>query len=92
MLALLHALGLAHSTVMHEDRTRETSSGEVKVMIASSTVVHTVNHHVQNCPRELGLYYQGERQADDREGGQSCEEDVSARPRYHICCRRRTRH
>jgi ribonuclease HI len=53
MLALLHALGMAHDTV-RKNGTEESSRVEEVVLVTSSpTVVESVNHHIQNAPKSL---------------------------------------
>jgi len=53
MLALLHALGMAHDTV-RKNGTEESSRVEEVVLVTSSpTVVESVNHHIQNAPESL---------------------------------------
>jgi hypothetical protein len=53
MLALLHALGIAYETVKKNGTEESSHVDEVVIATSSSTVVETVNHHIQNAPESL---------------------------------------
>jgi hypothetical protein len=53
MLALLHALGMAYGTVKNNGTKESSHVDEVVIATSSSTVVETVNHHIQNAPESL---------------------------------------
>jgi ribonuclease HI len=53
MLALLHALGMAYSTIKKNGTNEGSNVEDVKIATSSPAVVETVNHHIQNSSESL---------------------------------------
>ncbi|EGP90094.1 uncharacterized protein MYCGRDRAFT_91065 [Zymoseptoria tritici IPO323] len=53
MLAILHALGMAHSTATKDASVNSSQVTKIRVLTGSAEVVKTVNYHVDNAPSSL---------------------------------------